>query len=74
VRALDPGLGANGAAALAQRYPGPLETIFVVDGTDDPAYPVVSRLVEAGPRAWSSGKLHAMIEGMRAARLRAPLV
>ena len=38
IRGLDPGLAANVRAALAQRYPGSLETIFVRDDTSDPAY------------------------------------
>ena len=46
IRGLDPGLAANVRAALAQRYPGALDTIFVLDETGDPAYPVVRRLVE----------------------------
>ena len=85
IRGLDPGLAANLRAALAQRYPGALETIFVLDDTSDPAYPVVRRLVDASsararvviagplPRG-RTGKLHAMIEGLRAARLDARLV
>src|SRR5262249_48280114 len=36
VRGLEPGLAGNVAAALAQRYPGRLETIFVLDDPDDP--------------------------------------
>jgi ceramide glucosyltransferase len=85
IRGLDPGLAQNVRAALAQRYPGALETIFVLDDTSDPAYPVVRRLVDA---AWArarvviagplprgrTGKLHTMIEGLRAARLDARLV
>jgi ceramide glucosyltransferase len=85
IRGLDPGLAANVRAALAQRYPGALETIFVLDDTSDPAYPVVRRLVDAssararvviaGPiPPGRTGKLHAMIEGLRAARLDARLV
>ena len=85
VRGLDPGLDDNVAAALGQRYPGALETIFVLDDPDDPAYAVVRRRVEAGSaharvviagsiRPGRTGKLHAMIEGMRAGRFRAPLV
>ena len=85
IRGLDPGLAANVRAALAQRYPGALETIFVLDDTGDPAYPVVRRLADAssararvviaGPiRPGRTGKLHAMIEGLRAARLDARLV
>lgn len=85
VRGLEPGLAGNVRAALAQAYPGPLETIFVLDGREDPAYAVVRRLVDAsgvharlviaGPRpAGRTGKLHAMITGLRAARLQAPLV
>ena len=73
VRGLEPGLDGNVAAALAQRYPGRLETIFVLDDPVDPAYPVLrerlarapgrARIVFAGPmRPGLTGKLHAMIQ------------
>ena len=58
IRGLDPGLAANVRGALAQRYPGALETIFVLDDTGDPAYPVVRRLVHA-----SSARAHVVIAG-----------
>jgi ceramide glucosyltransferase len=85
VRGLEPGLRGNVTAALAQRYPGRLETIFVLDTPDDPAHPLLrerlarapgrARLVFAGAvRPGLTGKLHAMIQGMRAAREPAPLV
>ncbi len=97
IRGLDPGLPVNLRAALEQRYPGEMETIFVLDDARDPAYPLVRRAVEAhmerparpdpatrstsahvvlaGPRSSGrTGKLHAMIEGLRAARADAPLV
>ncbi len=85
VRGLEPGLDGNVAAALAQRYPGRLETIFVLDDPVDPAYPVLrerlarapgrARIVFAGPmRPGLTGELHAMIQGVRAAREPAPLV
>jgi cellulose synthase/poly-beta-1,6-N-acetylglucosamine synthase-like glycosyltransferase len=52
VRGLEPGLDGNVAAALAQRYPGRLETIFVLDDPADPAYPVLrERLARAPGRA-----------------------
>jgi ceramide glucosyltransferase len=81
----DPGLRANARAALAQRYPGPLETLFVLDDASDPAYPVIrdvvaahgpgARLVLSGPPTdGRTGKLHAMIRGLEEARLDAPLV
>ena len=85
VRGIEPGLAGNVAAALAQRYPGRLETIFVLDAADDPAYPILrerlarapgrARIVIAGGmRPGLTGTLHAMIQGMRAAREPAPLV
>lgn len=58
IRGLAPGLAANVRAALAQRYPGALETIFVLDDTGDPAYPVVRLLVNA-----SSARARVVIAG-----------
>ncbi|AKF10911.1 glycosyltransferase [Sandaracinus amylolyticus] len=85
VRGLDPGLDENTQAALRVRYPAELETIFVVDDEHEPALPVLERVIEregssarvviAGPPPRGrTGKLHAMIVGLRAARARTPLV
>jgi len=49
VRGLEPGLDGNVAAALAQRYPGRLETIFVLDDPVDPAYPVLRERLARAP-------------------------
>lgn len=86
VRGRDPGLVRNAVAALRQRYPGPLETLFVLDDESDPALPILrqvlracpdanARIVLSGPpRPARTGKLHAMIQGMARARGDAPLV
>lgn len=86
VRGHDPGLEANVRAALAQRYRGPVETLFVLDDSADPALPILqrvlgedpgaaARIVFSGPpRGRRTGKLHAMIHGMEAARSSAPLI
>jgi len=85
VRGLDPGLEHNVRAALRQRYPARIETIFVLDDPDDDALPVIereiareradARIVLAGrPPPGRTGKLHAMIAGLAAARARTTLV
>ncbi|HBQ17170.1 MAG TPA: hypothetical protein DEF51_40590 [Myxococcales bacterium] len=86
IRGRDPGLEANVRAALAQNYPAPLETLFVLDDESDPALPILRRVLARHPSANArvvfsgtpepdrTGKLHAMIQGMAAARAQAPLV
>ncbi len=85
VRGLDTDLEANIAAALSQTYPGPMETLFVVDDEGEPALPVIRRVIAArradarivlagALRADRTGKLHAMICGLDAARIDAELV
>lgn len=84
VRGLDVGAEDNFRAALATRYPGDVDTVFVLDDATDPALPVVRRVVDehraaarrgcadvvivGPPPAGRTGKLHAMIVGMRGAR------
>lgn len=85
VRGLDPGLEDNARHALRVRYPAPIETIFVVDDESDPSFEVLQRVVASEPSdarvvvagrppPGRTGKLHAMIQGLRAARARTPLV
>ncbi|HEX6245747.1 MAG TPA: glycosyltransferase, partial [Polyangiales bacterium] len=75
IKGLDAGARENTEALLAQDYPGPLQTLFVLDSSADPAYPLVSELVAASGKdarvllagsrpARRTGKLHAMIAGM----------
>lgn len=80
IRGLDVGADDNVRALLDSDYPGPLELLFVFDGDDDPACPVVHELVAqrpdvdarvliAGPPPRGrTGKLHAMSVGVRAAK------
>src|SRR5258705_10590086 len=84
IRGLDAELDENLRAALALDYPGEVETIFVVDGADEPALPYVraairaheahgrsgrARVLVAGaPPPGRTGKLNAMIAGLRVAR------
>lgn len=85
VRGLDPGLEENARSALRMRYPAELETIFVLDDESDPALPVLRRVIAAmgasarivlsgKPPTGRTGKLHAMIHGLAAARASTPLV
>ena len=86
VRGVDPGLAVNARAALEQRYQGQLETLFVVDSDDAPERAVLesviaeypganARVVVAGPRHRErTGKLHAMVEGLRQASFDAEFV
>ncbi|WP_367026074.1 glycosyltransferase [Methylococcus sp. ANG] len=81
IKALDTGLEANVRAALDHGYPGPVETLFVFDDEREPAWPVVEKaLAERGhaddtrvlfcgrPAGNRTGKLNAMIAGLRKAR------
>jgi ceramide glucosyltransferase len=79
IRGVDTGARENLRAALEVDYPGKVETIFVLDDEREPALPMVrdairehggrARLLFAGtPPAGRTGKLNAMIAGLRAAR------
>jgi ceramide glucosyltransferase len=82
VRGLDTGAEDNIRAFLEQEYPGPLELLFVLDSEQDPAYPVIRRLIDSQPSRASrvemlvagapppqrTGKLNAMLVGVPAAR------
>ena len=84
VRGKDVGAQENFVAALDTGYPGEVETVFVVDDETDPAHPLLERVVAAHraagapgkarllvagpPPAGRTGKLNAMMAGMRVAR------
>jgi ceramide glucosyltransferase len=78
VRGCDVDAQANFAAALDTGYPGEVETLFVVDDENDPAWPLLcdaaarhagTRVLCAGPPPpGRTGKLNAMIAGLAAAR------
>lgn len=79
VRGLDVGAAENFRAALVTNYPGEVETLFVFDDEADPGLPVAREVVAAHgggaaimfsgqPPDGRTGKLHAMIAGMRRAR------
>jgi ceramide glucosyltransferase len=80
IKGLDAGLAENLEAALDHGYPGAVETLFVFDDRREPALPLVEaalskvghsagRVVFAGqPPANRTGKLNAMIVGLREAR------
>ena len=80
IKGLDAGARENVKAALEHGYPGKVETIFVFDGPDEPAIPIVRKVIDerrAGgfsdearvifsgqPPAGRTGKLNAMIAGL----------
>ena len=82
VKGLDTGAEDNIRAFLQMEYPGRLELLFVVDSEEDPAYPVIRRLVaeqrttaervqillSGSPPPGRTGKLNAMLVGVAAAR------
>ncbi len=84
VKGLDAGARENVKAALDHGYPGEVETIFVFDGPDEPALPVVKSVIDgrraAGyrddarvifsgpPPEGRTGKLNAMIAGLAESR------
>jgi ceramide glucosyltransferase len=82
VRGLDTGAEDNIRAFLEQEYPGPMELLFVLDSDQDPAYPVIRRLIgshptkatrvevllSGAPPPQRTGKLNAMLVGVAAAR------
>jgi ceramide glucosyltransferase len=84
VRGLDVDAANNVAAALDNAYPGQVDTIFVFDDELDPAFAVVRKaiathvaagrsgtatiMVAGPPPPTMTGKLHAMIAGLRRAR------
>jgi ceramide glucosyltransferase len=78
VRGLDIGARENAEALLDQSYPGEQETLFILDGEADPAYPLMVELVRAHsgagknraevlvagrPPPGRTGKLNAMMLG-----------
>ena len=76
VRGRDVDAAANFAAAIDTGYPGKVETLFIVDDENDPAFPLLqeaiaghdARILVAGPPpAGRTGKLNAMIVGLEAA-------
>lgn len=80
IRGLDTGAEENIRAALDHGYPGPVETIFVFDDLAEPAIPLARRairslapesariLIAGSPPRGRTGKLNAMIAGLRQAR------
>lgn len=81
IKGLDAGARENLRAALDNGYPGPIETLFVLDDEDDPAVPLVREAIAAhrgrgaarilfcgDPPPGRTGKLHAMIAGMADAK------
>ena len=82
IKGEDHGLEDNLRAGLRHDYPRPVQTIFVLDDDLDPAFPFVAAATErarargedvsivlAGePPSHMTGKLHAMIRGLEAAR------
>jgi ceramide glucosyltransferase len=79
IRGLDTGAEENLRAALDHGYPGSVETLFVFDDLSEPALPLArkairelapsgARILIAGPPpAGRTGKLNAMIAGLRQA-------
>ncbi|HVP62495.1 MAG TPA: glycosyltransferase [Myxococcaceae bacterium] len=81
VKGLDTGAEDNVRAFLEMEYPGRLELLFVVDSEEDPAYPLIRRLVaehpthaehvevllSGSPPPRRTGKLNAMLVGVAAA-------
>lgn len=84
VKGLDVGAEENFRAALNTGYPGEVETIFVFDDVNDPAYHIalhvakdfaatsdngrISLVVAGPPPKGRTGKLHAMIAGQKRAK------
>jgi ceramide glucosyltransferase len=84
IRGLDAGLEANLQAAFHHGYPGAVETLFVLDDPSEPALPLVERAIAVAkaegvpdsarvlfcgaPPSGRTGKLNAMILGLREAR------
>jgi len=83
IRGVDAGLDVNLREALDNGYPGSVDTLFVVDDEDEAALPAIraaiaqakaarpteAKVIIAGePPAHRTGKLNAMIVGLRHAR------
>lgn len=84
IKGLDVDLEANVRAGLDHGYPGPVETLFVFDDRDEPALPIVERVVRSyraaggaepveilfcgAPPHGRTGKLNAMMHGLARAR------
>jgi ceramide glucosyltransferase len=54
---------ANFRAALETGYPGQIETIFVLEDEDDPAYPLVRRALEAHESSGGHGEARVVLAG-----------
>jgi len=84
IKGLDPDVLENLRAGLDHGYPGSVETIFVLDDAEEPVVPLVHRAVSeyrasggtdrielmycGAPPPGRTGKLNAMIHGLRHAR------
>jgi ceramide glucosyltransferase len=79
IRGLDAGEEDNVRAALDLDYPSEVQTLFVFDDPTEPAVPIVERVLGASPHdarivycgrppEGRTGKLNAMIEGLRQAK------
>ena len=83
IRGLDVGARENILALLDSAYPGELEILCILDSKDDPAYPLVSELIQSrrsnprtraavlladAPPPGRTGKLNAMLLGAREAK------
>jgi len=84
IKGLDTGIDKNIRAALDHGYPGEVETLFVFEDRREPVLPTVeqalaerqqagqsvnARILFAGlPPANRTGKLHSMIEGLKASK------
>lgn len=84
IKGLDPDLDLNARSGLEHGYPGEVETFFIFDDGREPGLPIVEKAVaehrDSGrtgsadillcgqPPAGRTGKLNAMIQGIRRAR------
>lgn len=76
IKGKDVGMHENIKAAFEHDYPGVVETLFVLDGPEEPAYPIIQELIKefktdeeqvqiiysGKPPSNRTGKLNAMIE------------
>lgn len=63
VKGVDVEQEANFRAALDTGYPGEIETIFVLEDEDDPAWPLVSRAIEAHESSGNAGSARIVLAG-----------
>src|ERR1700744_3831702 len=63
VRGADVGAAENYAAALDNGYPGEVETIFVFDDADDPAYAIAEAASAAHRAAGGHGSVRLIVAG-----------